>query len=195
MFDGFILKPGALDPKAQQALLDSVMGLAEAAPFYDVVTRTGAMSVRMTNFGALGWYSDRSGYRYQPLHPVTGRPWPAIPDILLELWDSLANAPGPPDACLVNLYRGEARMGLHQDRNEKDMAYPVLSVSLGDSAIFRIGAAQGGRTATFRLHSGDISVMGGPERLARHGIDRILPGSSRLIPGGGRINLTLRKAG
>lgn len=195
MFEGFTLHPGALNPKAQKALLDEVLALAADAPFYQPVTRAGPMSVQMTNFGALGWYSDLRGYRYQPRHPVTDRPWPAIPSALLDLWDELTGAAGPPDACLVNLYRGEARMGLHQDRNEGDLSYPVLSVSLGDTAIFRIGPAAGGRTGTFKLSSGDVSVMGGPARLARHGIDRILPGSSRLVPGGGRVNLTLRKAG
>ncbi|MDB5437718.1 MAG: alkylated repair dioxygenase [Caulobacteraceae bacterium] len=195
MFDGFTLHAGALNPMAQKALVDAVLALEQAAPFYQPLTRSGPMSVMMTNFGQLGWFSDPRGYRYQPRHPLTERPWPAIPAALLELWDQLAGAPGPPDACLVNLYRADARMGLHQDRNERDLSYPVLSVSLGDTALFRIGPPAGGRTGTFRLSSGDVSIMGGAARLARHGIDRILPGSSRLIPGGGRINLTLRKAG
>lgn len=195
MFDGFTLHPAALAPQSQQALLQEVLTLAREAPFYQPTTRAGPMSVQMTNFGALGWFSDQRSYRYQPHHPLTDRPWPAIPAALLDLWDRFAGAAGPPDACLVNLYRGDARMGLHQDRDERDLSYPVLSVSLGDTAIFRIGPPDRGRTGTFRLSSGDVSVMGGPARLARHGIDRILPGSSRLVPGGGRINLTLRKAG
>lgn len=144
--------------------------------------------------GPLGWVSDKAGYRYQQTHPETGRPWPAIPLRLLELWRDLTGFPQPPDACLVNLYRGPAKMGLHQDRDEADLNAPVLSVSLGDTAIFRIGPAAGGPTRTFRLNSGDVCALTGPARLARHGVDRVLEGSSRLIPGGGRINLTLRRA-
>ena len=113
---------------------------------------------------------------------------------MLNLWDELTDWPGPPDACLVNLYDADARMGLHQDRDEKDMRAPVLSVSLGDTAVFRIGAAQGGRTRSVRLASGDVCMLSGSARLARHGIDRILGGSSSLMPGGGRMNLTLRRA-
>lgn len=149
----------------------------------------------MSNFGALGWVSDRAGYRYQPTHPVTGAPWPAIPDRLLKLWDALTGWPAPPDACLVNLYQGEAKMGLHQDRDERDLTAPVLSISLGDTAVFRIGRAGGGATRTVRLASGDVCALTGPARLARHGIDRLLSGSSRLLPSGGRVNLTLRVAG
>lgn len=149
----------------------------------------------MSNFGALGWVSDRQGYRYQPTHPVTGAAWPAIPARLLDLWDALTDWPSPPDACLVNLYQGEAKMGLHQDRDERDLTAPVLSISLGDTAVFRIGPAEGGATAAVRLASGDVCALTGPARLARHGIDRLLAGSSRLLPGGGRVNLTLRVAG
>ena len=149
----------------------------------------------MTNLGPLGWVTDRErGYRYQEAHPVTARPWPAIPQVLLDLWAELADPQRPPDACLVNLYRDGARMGLHQDRDEVDHTAPVLSVSLGDTAIFRIGPAEGGPTSTVRLASGDVCALAGEARLARHGIDRVLTGSSRLIPGGGRINLTLRRS-
>lgn len=151
-------------------------------------------SVRMSNLGTLGWVSDRAGYRYQAAHPVTGRPWPPIPPVLLKLWDELTGRARPPDACLVNLYDADARMGLHQDRDEADLSAPVLSVSLGDTAVFRIGAAEGGVTRTVRLASGDVCLLSGPARLARHGIDRILSGSSGLLPGGGRMNLTLRRA-
>lgn len=148
----------------------------------------------MSNMGRLGWVSDRAGYRYQPHHPVTGAPWPPIPPVLLELWHELGGGPGPPDACLVNLYRDGARMGLHQDRDEADLTVPVLSVSLGDTAVFRIGPAGPGPTRSVRLASGDVCALTGPARLARHGIDRLLAGSSRLVTGGGRINLTLRRA-
>jgi alkylated DNA repair protein (DNA oxidative demethylase) len=194
--DGFRLIPGALDAAAQRALAAEVLAAAAAAAPYRPVTPGGRpMSVRMTNLGPLGWVTDAAGYRYEPGHPVTGRPWPPIPPALLRLWDELARAPGPPDACLVNLYDGAARMGLHQDRDEADFAYPVLSVSLGDTAVFRLGGPRrSDPTRTLRLASGDVCVLGGAARLWFHGVDRILPGSSRLLPGGGRINLTLRRA-
>jgi len=192
---GFRLWPGALDAAAQQALLDQVLAAAEDAPFYRPVTPGGRpFSVEMTGLGPLAWVSDRAGYRYQAAHPVTGRPWPTMPQTLVDLWDELTGWPVPPDACLVNLYRGDAKMGLHQDRDEADLAAPVLSVSLGDTAVFRIGAAEGGRTHSLKLASGDVCALTGPARLARHGIDRLLAGSSQLVPGGGRINLTLRRA-
>src|SRR4029077_13429030 len=154
-------------------------------------------SVGQTNFGPLGWVADRKGYRYQQTHPVTGAPWPAIPQSLIALWEEIAGSPAP-QCCLVNLYRGGARMGLHQDKDETALDVPVVSVSLGDEAVFRIGAAQkGGPTKSIRLRSGDVVMFGGSARLARHGIDRILPGSSTLLAdtvlGGGRLNLTLRR--
>jgi alkylated DNA repair protein (DNA oxidative demethylase) len=193
---GFRLWPGLLDAAEQAELLAELRRGLEAAPLYRPITPGGRpFSVRMSNFGALGWVSDRAGYRYQPTHPVTGAPWPAIPDRLLNLWDALTGWPSPPDACLVNLYQGEAKMGLHQDRDERDLTAPVLSISLGDTAVFRIGPAEGGATAAVRLASGDVCALTGPARLARHGIDRLLAGSSRLLPGGGRVNLTLRVAG
>lgn len=194
--DGFRLYPGRLDEAAQRALLDEVLAGVEAAPFHRPVTPGGkAMSVEMTGFGPLGWVSDARGYRYEAAHPVTRRALPPIPPALLDLWADLADAATPPDACLVNLYRQGARMGLHQDRDEADFSFPVLSVSLGDTAIFRIGqASRGGPTRSVRLASGDVCVLAGAARLAFHGVDRIAPGSSRLVPGGGRINLTLRRA-
>ncbi|MDQ8029818.1 MAG: alpha-ketoglutarate-dependent dioxygenase AlkB [Brevundimonas sp.] len=193
--EGFRLWPGALDAKAQQALLAEIRAAVADSPFYRPVTPGGRpFSVRMTNLGPLGWVSDRDGYRYQTTHPVSGRPWPPIPPVLLDLWRDLTGWPEPPDACLVNLYRDEAKMGLHQDRDEADLTAPVLSVSLGDTAVFRIGPAEGGATRSVRLASGDVCALTGPARLARHGIDRLLPGSSQLLDGGGRINLTLRRA-
>lgn len=193
--EGFRLWPGALSPDEQVLLRDAVLEAVAAAPFYRPTTRSGrAFSVEMSNLGPLGWVSDRSGYRYQPTHPVTGAPWPPMPERLLELWSELTGWPQPPDACLVNLYREGARMGLHQDLDEQDRAAPVLSVSLGDTAVFRIGAAEVGPTRSVRLASGDVCALTGPARLARHGIDRILAGSSGLLRGGGRLNLTLRRA-
>ena len=179
----------------QKSLLDLVLASLEDAPFYrPVMPGTGkAFSVEESNFGPLGWVADRNGYRYQPTHPLTGKPWPAIPQPLLQLWNAIADAP-PPQCCLVNLYRAGARMGLHQDKDEAALAAPVVSVSLGDDALFRIGSpTKGGPTKSLKLHSGDVVLFGGPARLAYHGIDRILPGSSALVPRGGRINLTLRR--
>lgn len=194
--EGFRFWPGALSVSAQTALLAEVLSAAEQAPFYRPVTPGGRpFSVEMTGMGPLGWVSDRAGYRYQPTHPLTGTPWPPMPQGLYDLWRDLTGGAAPPDACLVNRYREGARMGLHQDRDEQDLLAPVLSISLGDAAVFRIGAAGGGPTRTVRLVSGDVCALTGPARLARHGIDRIVPGSSTLVPGGGRINLTLRRAG
>ncbi len=193
--DGFRLWPGALTPTDQAALVAEVLAAVETAPFYRPVTPGGRpFSVEMTSLGPLGWVSDRAGYRYQATHPVTGQPWPPMPPMLRDLWTTLTGHAQPPDACLVNLYRGDARMGLHQDRDEADFSAPVLSVSLGDTAVFRVGAPEGGPTRSVRLASGDVCALTGPARLSRHGIDGILSGSSGLIPGGGRINLTLRRA-
>lgn len=193
--DGFLLRPGALDPAAQRDLLNAVLAALEVAPLVAPITPGGKpFSVRMSNMGPLGWVSDRAGYRYQPTHPVTGRPWPPIPPAALAIWRDIAGEGLEPDACLVNLYGPGAKMGLHQDKDEADFACPVVSISLGDTAVFRIGPAQVGATATVRLASGDVCALTGPARLARHGVDRVLSGSSSLLPGGGRLNLTLRRA-
>ncbi|HEX4301989.1 MAG TPA: alpha-ketoglutarate-dependent dioxygenase AlkB [Rhizomicrobium sp.] len=179
----------------QQALLADVLARVEEAPFYrPVMPKTGApFSVDETNFGPLGWVSDHDGYRYDPRHPFTDKPWPAMPPALLDLWASVADYPAPPECCLVNLYRAGAKMGLHQDREPAADA-PVLSVSLGDDALFRFGGdARKGSTQSVKLSSGDVLAFGGPARAMYHGIDRIVAGSSQLVPGGGRINLTLRR--
>jgi alkylated DNA repair protein (DNA oxidative demethylase) len=153
------------------------------------------MSVRMTNCGPLGWVTDKErGYRYQATHPETGRPWPPIPPRLLDLWNEVGGYLAPPEACLVNYCAGAAKMGLHQDKDEEDFAAPVLSVSLGDTGLFRVGGpSRKDPTEAFELKSGDVVVLGGADRLAFHGIDRILPGTSDLIAEGGRLNLTLRR--
>jgi alkylated DNA repair protein (DNA oxidative demethylase) len=185
------------DPGGQKALLDDVLARLEQAPLYKpVMPGTGKpFSVEESNFGALGWVADKTGYRYQPSHPVTRAPWPAIPPALLAVWDEIARLP-PPECCLVNLYREGAKMGLHQDRDEADTSAPVIGVSLGDQALFRIsGARRGAATRSVSLASGDVIAFGGPARLAYHGIDRIRPGTSRLVPGGGRLSLTLRHVG
>ena len=153
------------------------------------------MSVEMTNFGSLGWVTDARGYRYEARHPLTAEPWPQIPKPLLDLWAALAGAACPPDACLVNRYQAGARMGMHQDRDEADFSVPVVSVSLGDTAIFRLGGVdRRAPTRAIHLGSGDVCVLAGETRLAFHGVDRLVAGSSEIVPGGGRINLTLRKA-
>jgi alkylated DNA repair protein (DNA oxidative demethylase) len=177
-------------------LLAAIRAIVEAAPLYTprMPNSGNPMSVRMTNCGPLGWYTDEAGYRYQPTHPETGRPWPPIPDILLRAWDDLGRYPNPPQACLINYYGAGARMGLHQDRDEEDFAAPVVSLSLGDTGLFRIGGTtRSDPTQSFRLASGDAVVLAGAARLAFHGIDRIIPGTSTLLPAGGRINLTLRR--
>jgi alkylated DNA repair protein (DNA oxidative demethylase) len=193
---GFRLWPGRLDAPAQAALAGQVLDLARDSPFHAQITPGGRrMSVEMTSLGPLGWVSDLRGYRYAAAHPLTGRPWPPIPASLLELWADLADPRTPPDSCLVNLYRGAARMGLHQDRDEADFGIPVLSVSLGDTAIFRLGGLRrSDATRTVRLASGDVCVLAGADRLAFHGVDRVVEGSSQIVPGGGRLNLTLRRA-
>jgi alkylated DNA repair protein (DNA oxidative demethylase) len=194
--DGLRVLPGYLDAAAQAALLADVLRLVAQAPFYrPVMPVSGApFSVQMSNAGPLGWVSDKAGYRYAEEHPQTGRPWPPIPPRLLGLWDEVTGYPAPPECCLVNLYRDRARMGLHQDRDEAAREAPVLSVSLGDSALFRVGGTRRrDPSRSFLLESGDVVVLGGQARMCFHGIDRVLPGTSTLVPGGGRINLTLRR--
>ncbi len=193
---GVVLYPGYLDRTAPAELLDAVRAAVREAPLYSPrMPRNGRpFSVRMTNCGPLGWMSDETGFRYQPRHPETGRPWPPIPKPLLAAWTELAPGAPPPEACLVNFYAADARMGLHQDRDEAELAAPLVSLSLGDTALFRIGGlARDAPTRSFRIESGDAVILGGPGRLAFHGVDRILPGSSTLIGEGGRFNLTLRR--
>jgi alkylated DNA repair protein (DNA oxidative demethylase) len=188
--------PGFLDRAAQEALRDEVLAILELAPpFRPRMPRTGKpFSVMMSNCGALGWVSDEAGYRYQPTHPETGRPWPATPPTLLAAFEAIAPDAPSPEACLINLYDSAARMGLHQDRDEEELGAPVVSLSLGDTALFRVGGLQrNAPTRSFRLASGDAMALAGKGRLAFHGVDRIIAGSSTLLPRGGRINLTLRR--
>ena len=160
---GFALYPEALTRPEQAALAAEVLALVEAAPFYNARTPGGrTMSVANSNLGPLGWVSDERGYRYQATHPGTGLPWPAVPEALLALWRRYADPDRPPDACLVNLYHAGARMGLHQDKDEADFAYPVLSVSLGDTAVFRLGGPnRSDPTRSFRLASGVSRAQSG----------------------------------
>lgn len=189
--------PQHLDADEQGALLDDVRRVVAEAPlFTPAMPRTGKpFSVRMSNCGPLGWVSDKErGYRYQPLHPVTGKPWPAIPDRLMQLWRTLAGVAVDPEACLINFYETGAKMGSHQDRDEADFSAPVLSVSLGDAATFHVGGTKRTDPKTrVRLQSGDVVLLEGSSRLAFHGIDRVFAGTSTLLAQGGRINLTLRR--
>lgn len=193
---GLQLYPAYFDRDAQVAILGAVRDvLAVAPPYTPRLPRSGRpMSVRMSNCGALGWITDEGGYRYVPTHPVTGRPWPLLPTALVALWNEVADYPHPPEACLINFYAASAKMSLHQDRDEADFDAPVVSVSLGDSCLFRIGGlSRSGPTRSLRLNSGDVVVFGGGARLSFHGVDRIYPGTSTLLAEGGRINLTLRR--
>ncbi len=196
--DGFQIYPGYFDKNAQQSLVDELQKIIKKAPFFQPrMPRTGKpFSVKMTNAGPLGWVSDKDGgYRYQKSHPVTALPWPPIPDELIAAWNELTGYEKPPECCLINLYRNEkAKMGLHRDEDEKNLAAPVLSISLGDTAVFRMGGLKRkDPTRSVRLTSGDALTFGGEARLAYHGIDRVIAGSSTLLSNGGRINLTLRR--
>jgi len=188
--------PGYFDRSTQEALLSELRDtLRRAPPFTPRMPRTDKpFSVRMSNCGILGWVSDANGYRYQPTHPETSAPWPPMPALLSRTWQDIAAGAPPPEACLINIYDSRAKMGLHQDRDERELSAPVVSLSLGDTAIFRVGGlTRGAATRSFRLQSGDAVVLGGPARLAFHGVDRIIAGSSTLLAEGGRINLTLRR--
>lgn len=194
---GFRHLAGYLARPEQEALVADLRRIIADAPLYQPsMPRSGkSLSVQMTNCGVLGWLTDREGgFRYESRHPLTGRPWPAIPDRLMALWRALTDCPAPPEACLVNYYDRAARLGSHRDDDEADRTAPVLSVSLGDDAVFHVGGLKrGDPKQRLTLRSGDIVILGGDSRLAYHGIDRILPGTSDLLPEGGRINLTLRR--
>ncbi|MBK1636843.1 alpha-ketoglutarate-dependent dioxygenase AlkB family protein [Rhodovulum adriaticum] len=190
---GVAVYKGWLAPAAQAAMVDDLRAAVAAAPLFQPETRFGRkMSVRMTSAGRYGWVSDRRGYRYDARHP-SGVAWPPIPASVLAVWDAITGLDRRPDCCLINYYAEGARMGMHQDRDEADFQWPVLSISLGDDALFRIGNLErGGKTESLWLTSGDVLVMGGAARLVHHGIDRLRPGSSGLLTQGGRLNLTLR---
>ncbi|MHA1529806.1 MAG: alpha-ketoglutarate-dependent dioxygenase AlkB family protein [Alphaproteobacteria bacterium] len=191
---GFRILPGFLARAEQSAMADSVREVVRAAPLVRPVTRWGrAMSVRMTSAGRLGWVIERGNYRYVTRHPETGEPWPPIPSSVLAVWLAVSGWDGEPDCCLVNWYGQGARMGLHRDADEGDFKAPVVSISLGDPARFRMGGtSRKDPTASVVLNSGDVVILSGAARLAYHGIDRVLFGEDGLLAGHGRINLTLR---
>ena len=190
------LLPGFLSFDRQRNLLAEVRAVVERAPLYNpAMPGSGSpYSVRMTNCGSQGWLSDRSGYHYSPTHPATGELWPAIPRSILDLWHSTTGMAYEPEACLINVYGPTAKLGLHRDQDEEAKEAPILSISLGDTALFRLGGPERkSPTRSIRLGSGDLVILEGPSRHWFHGVDRVLPGTSQLLPEGGRINLTLRR--
>jgi alkylated DNA repair protein (DNA oxidative demethylase) len=193
---GLRVYPGHLDGDRQSAVLKAIEEVLMAAPLATPrMPKSGRpFTVRMSNCGPLGWTSDESGYRYQPMRPETGRPWPPIPAPVAAIWDAVARYAHAPECCLINFYAPTAKMGLHQDRDEQEFNAPVVSISLGDSCLFRVGGRKRrDPTRSFRLDSGDVVVLGGDARLAFHGVDRIYAGTSTLLRKGGRINLTMRR--
>ncbi|WP_439105250.1 alpha-ketoglutarate-dependent dioxygenase AlkB family protein [Celeribacter marinus] len=184
---------GLIGTAIQSKIVADLRDVVREAPVFSPMTPYGKpMSVRMTSAGRFGWVSDRQGYRYSETHP-DGAPWPRIPESILGVWDAVVPLARKPECCLVNFYGEDAKMGMHQDRDETDFEQPVVSISLGDEALFRVGnATRGGKTESIWLQSGDVVVMSGAARLLYHGIDRVKYGSSQLLPKSGRINLTMR---
>lgn len=194
---GFDYFPNYYNRLEQEDLLNDIRHIVKEAPLITpIMPKTGKeMSVRQTNCGELGWVTDKEqGYRYQKNHPITGKAWPDIPPSLQNLWQKLSGFPQPAEACLINFYAPQARMGMHQDKDEMELNAPVISISLGDSCLFRIGTTEKqGKTHSIRLNSGDVIMFGGKARLAYHGVDRIYPNTSTLLKVPGRVNLTLRR--
>jgi DNA oxidative demethylase len=196
--DGAVLLRGAALP-FEKELLAALCGITETSPFRHMVTPGGyTMSVAMTNCGAAGWVSDRGGYRYDHVDPETGSPWPPMPVSFLDLAVSAATKAGypqfRPDACLINRYEPGARLSLHQDKNERDFANPIVSVSLGLPATFQFGGLRrNDAVKKFALRHGDVAVWGGPSRLCYHGVAELKDGHHESV-GRMRINLTFRGA-
>jgi alkylated DNA repair protein (DNA oxidative demethylase) len=190
---GFEIHKTLLDQAAQKRLIAVIRSVVQAAPLFRPDALYGKrMSVRMSAAGKYGWFSDATGYRYVTNHP-NGSTWPEIPNDVLKIWDKVTGLNRRPECCLINFYDADARMGMHQDEDEADFKWPVVSISLGDDGLFRMGnQARGGKTDSVWLQSGDVVVMGGEARLAHHGVDRIRPGTSSVLKDAGRINLTLR---
>lgn len=196
---GFAHYPLYFTPDEQTHLIECVKRGVERAPFFQpTMPRTGTpLSVVMSNFGSLGWVTDKEkGYRYEPTHPKTGNPWPPLPDLLAKLWKDVTEYPVQPEATLINWYKEDkaSKMGMHVDNDENDLRAPVVSVSLGDPAMFRIGGPKrGGKTQGIKLMSGDVVVLADEARLCYHGVSKVYYGESALVPKGGRINLTMRR--
>ena len=178
----------------QRTLIEDLRAVAmRAPPFHPMTPRGLSMSVKITAAGRYCWYSDRKGYRYVDAHPETGAPFPPIPDLVLRAWQQFETR-GDPDCCLINHYAENTRMGLHRDEDEADFSFPVVSISLGDPALFRVALGEE-RTPTksFWLETGDVMALSGERRLAYHGVDRIKFGETALLAQGGRLNVTLRR--
>ncbi|HTB04169.1 MAG TPA: DNA oxidative demethylase AlkB [Bradyrhizobium sp.] len=196
--EGAVLLRGFARP-IENELIAALRDIAQQAPFRHMVTPGGyAMSVAMTNCGSFGWVTDRAGYRYDGIDPLTGKPWPAMPPSFRALAEQAADRAGyagfSPDACLVNRYQPGAKMSLHQDKDEQDFAAPIVSVSLGLPAIFLFGGLKrSDKPRRFRLEHGDIVVWGGPTRLFFHGVAPLADGEHAIL-GRQRINLTFRRA-
>ena len=190
---GFKIFKERLDLNIQNDLISDLREIVKVAPLFSPHVPGGnKMSVKMTSAGKYGWFSDSKGYRYVS-RQKNGNNWPQIPNSIMEIWQKFVSSERNPDCCLINYYSKDAKMGMHQDNDEADFDWPVLSISLGDDALFRIGNVEkGGKTDSLWLNSGDIIVMGDEARLKYHGIDRIRSGTSNLLKNGGRINLTLR---
>jgi DNA oxidative demethylase len=189
--------PHGLSEDAQRVLLAQVQSILATAPprRYEMPGSGRPFSVAMTNAGPLGWVSDRHGYRYAATQPETGAPWPPIPPLILDLWQRLTGYADDPQCCLMNCYQTpHSRLGLHRDADEEDEQAPILSLSLGDTALFALGGPKRSDPKTMlRLTSGAILVLAPPARHYYHGVTKLLWGSSRLLPEGGRINVTLRR--
>jgi alkylated DNA repair protein (DNA oxidative demethylase) len=202
--DGVAVFRNRVKPLEQRAILDGVAQAIAEAPLFRPQMPTGPYMINsLTNLGPLGWISDKRGYRYEPTHPTTGKPWPPIPPIIRDLAKTLVREAKlgefEPDACLVNVYAADGKLSLHRDYDEADFAWPIASFSFGNDADFALGGLKrSDKTQAITLHSGDVMVFGGPSRLRYHGVKRIRSGTSPIthsvLPEGGRINLTLRRA-
>ncbi len=195
-----VCRPKVANPGLQEELLAAVRAIAAEAPFLRPRTRGGGMtSAAMTNAGNAGWWSDRSGYRYITHQPESDKPWPPIPEVFLEtVAHAVEETSWPafePDACLINFYEPGAKMGLHQDRDERDFTQPIVTISLGDDADFLVGGLERkDKVMALIVASGDGLIMGGASRMRFHGVRKIYPGTSPLGGLTGRISLTFRKA-
>lgn len=201
---GLFVMRGQLDAAQQMKLLDEVSCVMADAPPYRPQMKMGAYIINhITNCGVWGWHADARGYRYVDRHPESGKPWPAIPPLMMQMACAAAAMAGRsdfvPDACLVNIYAADGKLNLHQDHDEADFSWPIVSFSLGNDCVF----LEGGRkrrdpVLPLTLSSGDVMVMDGPARMMFHGVRRILPGTSLIshpaLPPQGRINLTFRRA-